>query len=160
GITAVNWLYNAAEKDGTIFGLVANGTPLEPLLGTKAARYDVTKFNWLGTPSYEVSVTLLWHTVPVNTFADLRNREISIGATGANSTHAFYARVLNATLGTKMKIVPGYPGQAEVYLAVERGEIDGTAGLFYSALVQARPDWVATKKAKIVLQYGPHRLKE
>ncbi|MPZ41520.1 MAG: hypothetical protein GEU95_26450 [Rhizobiales bacterium] len=160
GISAVNWLYNAADQDGTTIGLVQNGTPLEPLLGTKAARYDATKFNWLGTSSYEVSVTLLWHTVPVNTVADLRSREISIGATGANSTHAFYARVLNATLGTKMRIVAGYPGQAEIYLAIERGEVDGSAGLFYSALVQARPEWVTEKKAKIVLQYGPQRLKE
>ena len=73
GITAVNWLYNAAEKDGTVIGLVQNGTPLEPLFGTKEARYDATKFNWLGTPSYEVSMVLLWHTVPVNTVDDLKN---------------------------------------------------------------------------------------
>src|SRR5690242_15380415 len=49
GILAVNWLYNLAEKDGTVLGLVQNGTPLEPLFGTKEARYDAPKFNWLGT---------------------------------------------------------------------------------------------------------------
>src|SRR5687768_15349175 len=67
GITAMNWLYNAADKDGTTIGLVGNGMPFEPLFGTKAARYDANKFNWLGTPSYEVSMVLVWHTVPVNT---------------------------------------------------------------------------------------------
>src|SRR5262245_32036467 len=107
GITAVNWLYNAAEKDGTFMGLVQNGTPLEPLFGTKEARYDATRFNWLGTPSYEVSMVLLWHTVPVNTVEDLRKRETTMGASGANSTPAFYTRLLNATLGTKMKLING-----------------------------------------------------
>src|SRR5437899_2254167 len=63
GILAVNWLYNAAEKDGTVLGLVQNGTPLEPLFGTKEARYDAPKFNWLGTPSFEVSMALLCHAV-------------------------------------------------------------------------------------------------
>ena len=51
GITAMNYLYNAAEKDGTVIGLVQNNTPMEPLFGTKEARYDASKFNWLGTPS-------------------------------------------------------------------------------------------------------------
>src|SRR5215471_10230912 len=54
GITAMNWLYNTAEKDGTVLGLVSNSTPLDPLFGTREARYDATKFNWLGTPSFEV----------------------------------------------------------------------------------------------------------
>jgi tripartite-type tricarboxylate transporter receptor subunit TctC len=160
GITAVNWLFNAAEKDGTIVGLVQNGTPLEPLFGTKEARYEATKFNWLGTPSYEVSMVLLWHTVPVNTVEELRTRETNMGASGANSTPAFYTRMLNAVLGTKMKLINGYPGQNDAFLAMERGELDGYPSVFYSALTSTRPAWLKEKKAKAIVQYGPHRLKE
>ena len=160
GITAVNWLFNSAEKDGTVLGLVQNGTPLEPLFGTKEARYDATKFNWLGTPSYEVSMVLLWHTVPVNTVEDLRTRETNVGASGANSTPAFYTRMLNATLGTKMKLINGYPGQNDAFLAMERGELDGYPSVFYSALTSTRPTWLKEKKAKAIVQYGPARLKE
>jgi tripartite-type tricarboxylate transporter receptor subunit TctC len=160
GITAVNWLYNTAEKDGTIAGLVQNGTPLEPLFGTKAARYDATKFNWLGTPSYEVSMVLLWHTVPVNTVKDLQTRETTMGSSGANSTPSFYTRMLNATLGTKMRLIYGYPGQNDAFLAMERGELDGYPSVFYSALTSTRPTWLKEKKAKPIVQYGPHRLKE
>jgi tripartite-type tricarboxylate transporter receptor subunit TctC len=160
GITAVNWLYNAAEKDGTIVGLVQNGTPLEPLFGTKEARYDATKFNWLGTPSYEVSMVLLWHTVPVNTMEELRTRETNMGASGANSTPAFYTRLLNATLGTKMKLINGYPGQNDAFLAMERGELDGYPSVFYSALTSTRPAWLRDKQAKAIVQYGPARLQE
>ena len=160
GITAVNWLYNAAEKDGTIVGLVQNGTPLEPLFGTKEARYDATRFNWLGTPSYEVSMVLLWHTVPVNSMKDLQTRETNMGASGANSTPAFYTRMLNAVLGTRMKLINGYPGQNDAFLAMERGELDGYPSVFYSALTSTRPNWLRDKQAKAIVQYGPARLKE
>jgi tripartite-type tricarboxylate transporter receptor subunit TctC len=160
GITAVNWLYNTAEKDGSVAGLVQNGTPLEPLFGTKAARYDATKFNWLGTPSYEVSMVLVWNTVPVNSVKDLQTRATTMGSSGANSTPSFYTRMLNATLGTKMRLIYGYPGQNDAFLAMERGELDGYPSVFYSALTSTRPTWLKEKKAKPIVQYGPHRLKE
>src|ERR1700732_3038714 len=50
GITAMNYIYNAAERDGTVLALVQNNTPLEPLFGTKQARYDATRLHWLRTP--------------------------------------------------------------------------------------------------------------
>ena len=160
GILATNFLYNLAEKDGTVIGLVQNNTPLEPLFGTKEARYDATKFNWLGTPSFEVSMVLLWHTVPVNSVDDLKRIETHVGASGANSTPAFYTRLLNATLGTKMTLINGYPGQNEAFLAMERGELDGYPSVFYSALTATRPNWLRDKLAKAIVQYGPERLKE
>jgi tripartite-type tricarboxylate transporter receptor subunit TctC len=160
GMAAMNYLYSVAEKDGTAIGAVQNNTPLEPLYGTKEARYDATKFNWLGTPSFEVSMVLLWHTVPVNSVNDLQRIETNVGASGANSTPAFYARLLNATLGTKMKLINGYPGQNDAFLAMERGEIDGYPSVFYSALTSTRPNWLRGKLAKAIVQYGPERLKE
>jgi tripartite-type tricarboxylate transporter receptor subunit TctC len=158
GITAMNNLFNTAERDGSVLALVQNNTPLEPLFGTKQARYDATRFNWLGTPSFEVAMVLLWHTVPVNSVDDLRHKETQVGASGANSTPAFYARLLNATLGTRMKIVNGYPGQNDALLAMERGELDGYPSVFESALTSTRPTWIADKVAKAIVQYGPERL--
>ena len=76
GITATNFLYNNADRDGTVIGLVQNNTPFEPLFGTKEARYDPVKFNWLGTPSSEAALVLLWHSVPVNSLAELKTRAI------------------------------------------------------------------------------------
>jgi tripartite-type tricarboxylate transporter receptor subunit TctC len=160
GIPAMNYLYNIAEKDGTVIGLVQNNTPLEPLFGTKEARYDATKMNWLGTPSFEVSMVLLWNKVPVNSIEDLKTKETNMGASGANSTPAFYTRLLNATLGTKMKLINGYPGQNDAFLAMERGELDGYPSVFYSALTSTRPNWLRDKQAKAIVQYGPERLKE
>jgi tripartite-type tricarboxylate transporter receptor subunit TctC len=154
GIVAMNYFYRNAPKDGTFIGGMQNNTPFEPLLGTKEAQYDATKFNWLGSPSAEVGLIAVWRNVPVNSIADLKKREITVGSSGANSTPSFYARLINETLGTKMRIVVGYPGQNEVYFAMERGEVDGFPSLFYNTLNATKPNWRAEKNIKLILQYG------
>ena len=158
GIVATNFLYNNADKDGSVIGLVQNNTPFEPLLGTKEARYDPVKFNWLGSPSVETAMVLLWHTVPVSSVDELKTREVAVGVSGANSTPAFYTRLLNATLGTRMKPINGYPGLNDVLLAMERRELDGHPSAFFSALSSTRPTWLRDKTAKAIVQYGPERL--
>ena len=160
GMTATNFLYNNADKDGSVIGLVQNNTPFEPLFGTKEARYDPVKFNWLGSPSSETAMVLLWHTVPVSTVAELKAREVAVGVSGANSTPAFFTRLLNATLGTKMKPINGYPGQNDVLLAMERRELDGHPSAFFSSVRSTRPTWLREKTAKAILQYGPEKLVE
>jgi tripartite-type tricarboxylate transporter receptor subunit TctC len=160
GMTATNFLYNNADKDGSVIGLVQNNTPFEPLFGTKEARYDPVKFNWLGSPSSETAMVLLWHTVPVSTVAELKAREVAVGVSGANSTPAFFTRLLNATLGTRMKPINGYPGQNDVLLAMERRELDGHPSAFFSSVRSTRPTWLREKTAKAILQYGPEKLAE
>jgi tripartite-type tricarboxylate transporter receptor subunit TctC len=160
GMTATNFLYNNADKDGSVIGLVQNNTPFEPLFGTKEARYDPVRFNWLGSPSSETAMVLLWHTVPVSTLAELKAREVAVGVSGANSTPAFFTRLLNATLGTKMKPINGYPGQNDVLLAMERRELDGHPSAFFSSVRSTRPSWLREKTAKAILQYGPEKLAE
>jgi tripartite-type tricarboxylate transporter receptor subunit TctC len=160
GMTATNFLYNNADKDGSVIGLVQNNTPFEPLFGTKEARYDPVKFNWLGSPSSETAMVLLWHTVPVNSIAELKVREVAVGVSGANSTPAFFVRLLNATLGTRMKPINGYPGQNDVLLAMERRELDGHPSAFFSSVRSTRPNWLGDKTAKAIVQYGPEKLAE
>jgi tripartite-type tricarboxylate transporter receptor subunit TctC len=157
GMTASNFLYANADKDGSVIGLVQNNTPFEPLFGTREARYEPVKFNWLGSPSVETAMVLLWHAVPVNSIEELRQREVAVGVSGANSTPAFYTRLLNATLGTRMKAVNGYPGQNDVLLAMERRELDGHPSAFMSALTSTRPTWLRDKTAKAIVQYGPEK---
>ncbi len=160
GITATNFLYNNAPRDGTVLGLVQNNTPFEPLFATKEARYEPVKFGWLGSPSSETAMVLLWHAVPVNSLAELKAREVKVGVSGANSTPAFFTRLLNALLGTRMKPINGYPGQTEVLLAMERGELDGHPSAFFSSVRSTRPTWLSEKTAKAIVQYGPAKLDE
>ena len=160
GIAATNFLYNVAEKDGSQIGLLQNNTPFEPLLGTKEARYEPTKFDWLGSPSVETGILVVWNAAPVASLDDARQREVTVGAAGINSTPAFYARLINDVFGTKLKIVIGYPGQTEAFMAMERGEIDGYAGVLLGALLVTRADWLADKKIKPLLYYGPEQRAE
>lgn len=160
GIVATKHLYSIAPKDGLTIGGVQNNTPFEPLLGTKEADYDPRRFNWLGSPSFETALVIVWHTVPVATVDDLRKREITVASSGLNSTPSFYTRLLNELLGTKMRIVVGYRGQNESFLAMERGEVDGYPSIFWSSLTATKPDWIRDKKIKSIVQYGPEREKE
>jgi tripartite-type tricarboxylate transporter receptor subunit TctC len=154
GIVAVNYLFNVAAKDGTAIGNVQNNTPFEPLFGTKEAIYDPLKFNWLGTPSIETALLTVWHQTPVNTWKDVLTKEITMGSSGVNSTPSFYGRLLMETLGLKLKLIVGYESQSRVFLAMERGEVDGYPSVFYSALTSTRPTWLPEKKVKLLVQVG------
>jgi tripartite-type tricarboxylate transporter receptor subunit TctC len=154
GILATNHLFTIAAKDGTIIGGISNTVPFEPLLGTAEARFDALAFNWLGSPTVETGLLGVWHTVPVYSIDDAKTREVTIGANGPHSTPSFYAKLLNETLGTKLKLVMGYPGQNEFNLAMEKQEVDGTSSLFYSSLVGTRPAWLTEKKIRLLVQYG------
>jgi tripartite-type tricarboxylate transporter receptor subunit TctC len=160
GITATNFLYNASEKDGSQIGLLQNNTPFEPLLGAKEARYDPSKFNWLGTPSVETGILVVWNASPVNSLADITRHETTVGAAGINSTPAFYARLINDVFGTRLKVIVGYPGQTEAFMAMERGEIEGYPSVFLSTLQATKADWLPEKKIKPLLYYGPERRPE
>lgn len=157
GIVATNYLYRTAPNDGTTIGLVQNNTPFEPLMGTIQAQYDASKFNWLGSPSTETALLVVGRQVPVNSIADVRKRPIKVASEGVASTQSFYARLLNATLGTKLQVIVGYRGQADAFLAMERGEVDGFPSTFYSSLMAAFPSWVTDGRLKMLVQYGPRK---
>lgn len=157
GILATRYIADVAPRDGLTIAGVQNNTPFEPLFGTKEADYDPTKLTWLGTPSVETGLLIVWHTSPVKTLDDARKMQITAGASGANSAPSFYARLLNELLGLKIKIILGFPGQNEAYLAMERGEIDSYGVTFWSSLTSTKSDWVTEKKIRILVQYGPEK---
>jgi tripartite-type tricarboxylate transporter receptor subunit TctC len=157
GLLTMNYLAHVAPSDGLTIGQVQNNTPFEPLFGTKQANYDATKLTWLGTPSVETGMLIVWHTSPVMTIEDAKRIPMTAGASGANSTPSFYARLLNELLGLKLKIIPGYPGQNEVFLAMENGEVDSFSSTFWSSLTSTKPDWIKDKKIRVLVQYGPEK---
>jgi tripartite-type tricarboxylate transporter receptor subunit TctC len=157
GIVATNFLYNQAEQDGTNIGLLQDNAPFKPLLGTKEARYDPNELNWLGSPSAETGMLVVWGASPIGSLDDAKTRETTVGAAAVNSTPALYARLLNEVLGLRLKVIVGYPGQTEAFLAMEHGEIDGYPSVFYSTLLATKPDWLPQKKIRVMLYYGPDR---
>jgi tripartite-type tricarboxylate transporter receptor subunit TctC len=159
GLVATNYMYSVAPKDGTYLASPQNNVPFEPLYGTAEARYDATKFNWIGSPAPEVSILTVWHSSPVNTIEDARQHELIMGSSGPNSTPSFYGRIFVETLGVKLKIIVGYPGQNDALLAMERGEIDGYPSAFYNSLMATRPTWIKEKKVKLLVQIGAEKEK-
>jgi tripartite-type tricarboxylate transporter receptor subunit TctC len=154
GITATKFIYQNAPKDGTAISIANSNTPFEPMYGTKEADYDATKFVFLGSPGPETSILTVWHETPVSTVEEARKNELKMGSSGANSTPSFYGRMLIETLGLKIKLIVGYPGQNDALLAMEKGEIDGYPSAFYNSLMSTRPTWIADKRVKLIVQYG------
>ena len=154
GLVGANWIYNVAEKDGSVIGAMLNITPFEPAFGTDGVRYDPMKFTWLGSPDPETNFLTVWKTAPVNTIDDLRKTEITVASSGPASSPAFYARLEMEVLKAKLKIVHGYPGQAEAFLAMENGEINGYASVSWSSLTAFKPNWLRDKSVKFIVQMG------
>jgi tripartite-type tricarboxylate transporter receptor subunit TctC len=152
-----NWLYAVAPKDGSVFGTIGRGTGFDPLLGHKGAAFDASKFTWIGSTTNEVSVCVSWTGSPVTTFDDLLTKELTVGGTGAAADTDQFPRVLNGVLGTKMKIVSGYPGGNDVGLAMERGEVKGRCGWSWSSVKSTHPDWVRDKKINVLVQLALDR---
>jgi len=147
-----NWLYNVAPKDGTVFGTIGRGTPFDPLLGHKGASFDATKFTWIGSANHEVSVCVAWHTTGITKFEDLLTQELTVGGTGSAADTDQFPKVMNGVLGTKMRVVTGYPGGTDVGLAMERGEVKGRCGWSWSSVKSTHPAWIAEKKINVLVQ--------
>jgi hypothetical protein len=100
---------------------------------------------------------LSWHTRPFKTIDDLRKSEMVVAGTGSGADSVIFPYILNGVLGTKMKVVTGYPGAADFLLAVERQEADGTAGVSWSGIRASRPEWITKKQINVIVQLGLKR---
>ena len=151
-LRAANWLYNAAPKDGSVIGMFSRGMAMEPLIGTIQTQFDAQKFSWLGSGTNEVSTCVTWHASPVKSWADALKIPFTVGGEGSGSDPDIFATVVRNVFGVKLRLVSGYPGSAEVALAIERREVDGRCGWSYSSLRQQRPDWITNKQVNILVQ--------
>jgi len=151
-LRSANFLYNAAPKDGTTIGMFARGLAMQPLLDDQGIQYDARKFNWIGSLSSEVSIALSWHSKPFKTIDDVRQREMIVAATGSGADSVIFPYIMNGVLGTRFKLVTGYPGAADTLLAVERGEVDGNGGTSWSTIVAGKPEWIREKKINVIVQ--------
>jgi tripartite-type tricarboxylate transporter receptor subunit TctC len=149
-LRAASHVYNVAPKDGTVISLT-RAPVIAPLLGsTSGASFDVTKFTWLGSGASDLTVCALLGNPKVATMADALTHELTLGGLGPGSDEDMYTKILRKLLGMKAKLVTGYPGGAEMVLAVERGELDGRCGWAWSSIKISKPEWIAQKKIKVL----------
>jgi tripartite-type tricarboxylate transporter receptor subunit TctC len=147
-----NWLFNVGAKDGTVLGTIGRGTPFDPLLGSKAAQFQADRFTWIGSANNEVSICVAWKTSGFTKLDDVMAKELIVGGTGAAADTDQFPRILNGVLGTKFKIVSGYPGGNDITLAMERGEVKGRCGWSWSSVLATHKRWIDEKTITILVQ--------
>lgn len=157
-MVAANYLYNVAARDGSVLGVINGALVFEPLFRNAAAKYDPRLFSWIGGRSVETALCVAWHNSKLNSIKDAILREVVIGSIGPGSRTYNHPKVLNELIGTKFKIINGYPGGAEITLAMERGEIDGWCGWAWGAIKSRSLDWVKDNKMTLLVQTGIQRL--
>ena len=125
-VIATNHVYSVAKPDGLTLGFPSAGIYLDQLVGRPEVKFDIRKFAWIGSPVSEPMLFYVRADSPFKTIADLRNSKepAKCGSTGTVSTDFILARLLEDTLPPlKINTVLGYPGGAEIDLAVEKGEV-------------------------------------
>jgi tripartite-type tricarboxylate transporter receptor subunit TctC len=155
GIRAANYVAKIAPQDGTILTIVSQGLPVDQALGLNASfQADLRDFNWIGNISASNQVLVTWHTSPTKSLADLMRRETVIGSSQAGSISVQMPAVLNNIVGTKIRIVFGYPDGRDINLAMERGEVEGRATNPWASYVSTDPLYVEKKWIIPVIQMG------
>jgi tripartite-type tricarboxylate transporter receptor subunit TctC len=151
GKRLANFMFNVAPKDGTTIAGINRNIPTDPILGVPESNYDSRRFNWLASLNNEVSVCAAWATAPVKTIADAQARTLIVGAQPNNDSEVFPA-VMNNMIGTKFKVVSGYPSGTDIELAMEKREVDGRCGWSWNSLVGIKPNWVKEGKINVLVQ--------
>jgi tripartite-type tricarboxylate transporter receptor subunit TctC len=152
GLSAANWLYNVAPKDGTVMATFVHTAVFEPVMGNTAARFDPAKFSWIGNVDDGIGICGVSKASGINTFDDLRTKEVVFGGTGTTGPLSKYALAIKNLLGARIKLVAGYKGSASVKLAIDRGEVNGVCGVSLSTV---QSQWKADYESgafKIILQ--------
>ena len=154
-LRAAIYIYNAAPKDGTVFGTFSRSMAVAPLL--EGAPFDASKFSWLGSISTDVNVCMTWKTSPIRTWDDMLAKPFTMGGLGAGADPDIFALMFKNVFAARLKLVSGYPGTNDVALAMERGEVDGMCGLSWSTVKTRHGDWLAGNKVNIPVQAGLHK---
>jgi hypothetical protein len=150
-LAATNHIYNVAARDGTVIALVQRSMLLIKNWNPASVHFELGKLNWIGSVNSEVAVTSAWHTAPHKSARDLFDKELIVGGEIGVDPETT-PRLFNALLGTKFKIINGYPGTTEIVLAMERGELQGIGDWSWSSMKTARPDWIRDRKVTLLMQ--------
>ncbi len=151
-LTLVNALYNVSPKDGTTFGIFARGMAMEPLIGGAETRFDSSKFTWIGSSTNEISMCVTYGNSPVKAWADALVKDFTVAGNGSGSDPDVFANVLSSLFGLKGRLISGFPGSAEISLAMERGEVDGRCGWSWSSIKAEKADWLKDGKLNLIVQ--------
>ena len=157
-IAAAEYVYNIAPKDGTTLALFQPTLVLEKITD-KARKFEPEKFGWIGRVDQSVLVGLVFKHAKAQTIDEIKKTETVLSANAAAGTSATIPWALNRLIGTKFKVILGFPSSAAMGLALERGEADGIGSTSWDYL-QTKQDWFEEKKIKILYTISTRRYHE
>lgn len=158
-LRASNYVYVNAPKDGTVIAAVNQNMPMYQLLGGKQAQFEAARLQWIGSLISSNGAIYTWHTSPTRTVEDARRRDTPLGGAGTTSDSHIYPTLLNRLVGTRFKVINGYPGGTrEIHIAMERGEVEGrSGGGTIPSLLANNKDWLDQKRLNFIVQIGQAR---
>ena len=159
GLTGTNYLYNAAPRDGTNVGMVINDLAVTQALTPAAVKFDARKFNWIGRLNVIVQSVIVSERSGITSVEDLKKREVAFGGFGKSANDYKIAMLLNALIGTRVKMVLGYKGSATINLAMASGEVDGRIGAWLS-IAAGGASRIKDERLRVLAQSGLKRLPE
>ncbi len=138
--------------DGTAIVTFSSGLLTEAITAPERVRIDFRTEGFIGNVSEDTRVCYLWHTSGVRDWRDLLAREQVVFSASAPGTAGYVdAAMLRELFGVRLKQINGYPGSAEMRLAVEKGEVDGSCG-GWTAMPE---DWLRAAKVNVVVRLSP-----
>jgi tripartite-type tricarboxylate transporter receptor subunit TctC len=151
GMAMLRHTSKAAPRNGLVVGTSFPLAILKPLMD-KRDDYLPTSFSFIGSANQETRVCLAMKNQPVKTMDDALTTEMVMGGNAPGGAPHDTPIMLNNILGTKFKLVAGYPGTQEIALAVSRGEVGGICGFGWTSLMSQQPQWVTENKINILVQ--------
>lgn len=152
---AASALFHTLPRDGTAIGALTPGAVIRPLLDSRLKNlFEPAKFNYLGSADSGARVCITWGASKIKTYQDALQQTTIMGASAPGASTTDYAHMHIRATGAKFNIITGYVGTVDIFLAMERGEVDGMCGIDWSSLQTERPDWLRDKKINILVQDG------
>jgi len=149
-------VYNVEPKDGTVLNIFFGTIVLQQTLGAEGVQFDARRFQWLGGVTKTITGCAVRTDIGVDSIRDIiAGKQVILGTTGPGTTLRDTPAVLNATIGSHFRLVPGYPGIQEIVLAIEKNEVEGFCAGTDPLILAARPLLEKTPPAlKMVVVMG------
>jgi len=154
-LIAANYTYNSAPRDGTVIGNWSGPLILQHMLGNPAVLFDGKKFGWLGMPTADALVCITTERSGIRSTEDWRKSKtrLKLGGNGPGTSGTDDVKIFAAAAADfPLQVIEGYKGTADIRIAAETGELDGSCTLSWQS---AKVTWANALKAKqvhVVLQ--------
>ena len=151
--TMASYVANVAPKDGTVIGAPFSTQPLAGVFEDLAQlRYDPMKLNYLGSGNEDAFLCITRKDAPARTFSETFKTELVMGGTAETGSTGYLPILMNNVLGTKFRVVFGYPGSREMTMAMEKGEVHGQCGMGWSSMLTQYKDLMTTGAVTLLVQ--------